>query len=381
LRAAPPKPLTGARVLLVDDSDDNLEVTGRLLQRAGATVATARHGGEALERLAAEPQGHDLVLMDLQMPVLDGLQTTRLLRAEPALRHLPVIGLSASALASDRQRALDAGMEALVTKPFEPALLIERVQRRLGLHPVRPGPSTRPESAGSPGAPEPLRAPATTAPDNEWPQIDGLDLAGARRRLQDDLTLWRRLVRQMLATHRPAIRPDDDLDTRQRRMHRLAGAAGLIGAEDVRQAAMAAEAALRDVEASPTACDECLARVEGALAQFEARTQGLLGGARETPGLDATPSAIPVRIDDWLATLAANDLAALEQFDRLAETLKLHLAPAAYPLLEAAMQRLDFPEAARLWRAAGIDLDPRGGHAPVQAPPVAGATAASGDPA
>jgi HPt (histidine-containing phosphotransfer) domain-containing protein len=297
------------------------------------------------------------------------------------LRHLPVIGLSASALASDRQRALDAGMEALVTKPFEPALLIERLQRRLGLHTLRQGAPTGPEATGSSAVTEPSAAQAATPSDNEWPRIDGLDLAGARRRLQDDLTLWRRLVRQMLATHRPAIRPDDDLDTRQRRMHRLAGAAGLIGAEDVREAAMAAEAALRDVEVSPTACADHLARVEAALAQFEARTRGLLGVARETPGFVTAPSATPVRIHDWLTALAANDLAALEQFDRLADALRLHLTPAAFPLLEAAMQRLDFAEAARLWRAAGTDLDPRGGHAPVQTPPVAAAGAAPGDPA
>ena len=367
--------LTGARVLLVDDSDDNLEVTGRLLQRAGATVAMARHGAEALERLAAEPQGHDLVLMDLQMPVLDGLQTTRLLRAEPALRHLPVIGLSASALASDRQRALDAGMEALVTKPFEPALLIERLQRRLGLHTLRQGAPTRPEAAASPAVSEPSAVQGATPSDHEWPRIDGLDLAGARRRLQDDLTLWRRLVRQMLATHRPAIRPDEDLDTRQRRMHRLAGAAGLIGAEDVRQAAMAAEAALRNGEVNASVQQHAMARVEESLRRLEVELAPFFveplqplesaAGDRGLPhdtDLVEGPTRPPSRhtgtndrthpgIESWLAALARNDLSAVEQFEALAPLIQQRLGRQRHLAIERAIGGLRFEDALAEWHA------------------------------
>ena len=120
--------LEGVRVLLVDDSAINLDVGRAVLGSEGAQVRVAADGAEALQTLRAEPQAFDVVLMDVQMPRMDGHEATRCIRREPALAALPVIALTAGALSSERERAIDAGMNDFITKPFEAESMIERVR-------------------------------------------------------------------------------------------------------------------------------------------------------------------------------------------------------------------------------------------------------------
>ena len=119
----------GRRVLLVEDEPVNREIASELLQDAGLAVSTAEDGIAALERLAAERW--DLILMDMQMPRLDGLETTRRLRARPELVGLPVIALTANAFADDRARCLNAGMDDFVAKPVDPEALYATVLKWL----------------------------------------------------------------------------------------------------------------------------------------------------------------------------------------------------------------------------------------------------------
>jgi CheY-like chemotaxis protein len=117
-------------VLLVEDNELNQFVATELLgDVAGMDVTLAGNGSEALERLRAAP--FDLVLMDIQMPVMDGLQATRLIRADAALARLPVIAMTAHAFARDREQSRAAGMNDHVSKPFEPAQLFEVMLRWL----------------------------------------------------------------------------------------------------------------------------------------------------------------------------------------------------------------------------------------------------------
>ena len=122
--------LRGRRLLLVEDNDLNRIVATDLLGGvAGAIVDCAENGAEALERLAHER--YDLVLMDLQMPVMDGFEATTRLRREPALARLPVIAMTAYAMAQDRDRCLAVGMDDFVSKPFDPRNLFAVVARAL----------------------------------------------------------------------------------------------------------------------------------------------------------------------------------------------------------------------------------------------------------
>ncbi|HEY1093052.1 MAG TPA: transporter substrate-binding domain-containing protein, partial [Burkholderiaceae bacterium] len=121
--------LAGVRVLLVEDNEVNRDIAYEVLHQAGAEVDMAGHGRAALELLAEHPADHyDVVLMDLQMPVMDGLETTIALRADPRWRELPVIAMTAHAMADERAHCLAAGMDDYLTKPFEFAMLLQKVE-------------------------------------------------------------------------------------------------------------------------------------------------------------------------------------------------------------------------------------------------------------
>jgi signal transduction histidine kinase len=111
--------LNGLRVLAVDDSRLNLMVVERALTGEGASVKLAADGQQALQILKAQPHAFDVVLMDVQMPVMDGLTATREIRKEPALARLPVIALTAGVLPEERQSALDAGVNEFLAKPLD----------------------------------------------------------------------------------------------------------------------------------------------------------------------------------------------------------------------------------------------------------------------
>ncbi|WP_407279820.1 transporter substrate-binding domain-containing protein [Aromatoleum evansii] len=138
--------VAGARVLLVEDNELNREVVAALLRDSGVEVGFAEDGAEALRR--AQEQVWQLVLMDMQMPVMDGITATREMRKLPGLQGLPIVALTASAMPGDRERCLAAGMNDYLTKPVDPTRLQEALQRWIG-------PQTAVRSPTSPSQPVP----------------------------------------------------------------------------------------------------------------------------------------------------------------------------------------------------------------------------------
>jgi CheY-like chemotaxis protein len=112
------KRLSGARLLIVDDTETNREIAIKLLTLEGAICEGAENGYTAIERLRANPGDFDLVLMDVQMPDIDGYEATRIIRHDLGLVAMPVIALTAGAMASQRELAQAAGMNGFVAKPF-----------------------------------------------------------------------------------------------------------------------------------------------------------------------------------------------------------------------------------------------------------------------
>jgi CheY-like chemotaxis protein len=119
----------GARVLLADDDPVNQEVTTELLRRAGLNVEVADDGAQAIERV--REGRYDLVLMDMQMPRVDGIEATRAIRAQPGFERLPILAMTANAFDEDRERCLAAGMNDHVSKPVDPQSFYASVLRWL----------------------------------------------------------------------------------------------------------------------------------------------------------------------------------------------------------------------------------------------------------
>ena len=114
------------RILYVEDNDDNIYMLERRLKRAGFTILIARDGAEGVAMAGSEKP--DLILMDLGLPVLDGWEATRRIKAAEQTKHIPVIALTANAMSGDREKAMAAGCDDFDTKPVEFPRLLEKIQ-------------------------------------------------------------------------------------------------------------------------------------------------------------------------------------------------------------------------------------------------------------
>jgi len=234
---------SGIRVLLVEDNEVNQQVATELLETAGASVRIASDGGEAVKILAEgeAPPPFDVVLMDLQMPEMDGFTATRLLRAQPRLRGLPIIAMTAHALLEERQRCFEAGMNDHVSKPIDPDALFAALMRW-----AKP----RQVLAAGTGA-----RPAESADDAILPEIDGLDVAGGLKRVGGNKRLYRDLLLQFAAkqvdasSQLSAAIENGDRKLAERIAHTIKGTAGNIGLGQASTVAEKLERAIREEEA------------------------------------------------------------------------------------------------------------------------------------
>jgi signal transduction histidine kinase/CheY-like chemotaxis protein len=235
--------LHGRRVLLVEDNRLNQEVATQFLRRTGLVVSVAENGRIALERLA-EAQ-FDVVLMDCQMPVMDGYEATRLIRDQPQYRALPIIAMTANALVGDRERSLEAGMNDHLTKPVNANALYQILLRWLDSGnpsapaevPVATAPSHGTEMAAADALP---RLDVTTALDNMAGMQD-LYLEAAEMFLVDAPLQFQALQSALAA---------QDLPTAYRVAHTLKGMAASLGVERLRSWSFQMEHACREGDQS-----------------------------------------------------------------------------------------------------------------------------------
>jgi two-component system cell cycle response regulator DivK len=122
--------VVGKRVLLVEDNDDNRLIYATILTHRGYSVVEAPNGLDGV--LKAEAHHPDLIIMDISLPVMDGLEATRRIRANPSTSSIPVLAVTAHAREADRERALRAGCNDYLAKPVEPRRLVEQVERLIG---------------------------------------------------------------------------------------------------------------------------------------------------------------------------------------------------------------------------------------------------------
>ncbi|HIV70363.1 MAG TPA: response regulator, partial [Candidatus Aquabacterium excrementipullorum] len=324
--------LAGARVLLVEDQPMNQELACDLLMRAGLEVVTADHGADALDKLRTDGP-FDGVLMDCQMPVMDGYTATEKIRANPAWQHLPIIAMTASAMASDRDRVLACGMNDHITKPLELPQMFAILAR--WITPAHPA-AGRPWQAGG----------------DALPACAALDTRDGVTRCMGNVDLYRRLLKGFDKTQGQACAQIDealarhDYDEVLRIAHGVRGLAGNIGAQQLVHAiAQLEEACLR---ADP---DESVVRAKAAqegLKAVLADIATLVKPSAVEPA-DAPPRPAVSLLAPWwnqLATLIHDQDAQAPEV--LRQLLEQH--PALAPLdevarLRQALLRYDFDEA------------------------------------
>ncbi|MEY4589442.1 MAG: hypothetical protein RL497_1518 [Pseudomonadota bacterium] len=249
--------LQNLRLLLVEDNLNNQQIAQELLEAEGAHVRIAHHGREALELLeasiatspanSAHKVAYDLVLMDLQMPIMDGLTATRAIRTELGLQTLPIIAMTANAMASDRAACISAGMNDHIGKPFDLHHLVAVVRHYTGLEPRL----VDEHAVASHEAPE--AAPPDT---NPYP---GIDLNGALARLGGNQKLYLKMLPKLITSLETlpstldALLAQGDLVTLKREMHSLKGVASTMGLTLLTEAARSSEHALGAQDSQPDA--------------------------------------------------------------------------------------------------------------------------------
>ena len=188
------KGLEGARVLLVEDNELNQQVAMEILAGAGMIVSLAGNGQEALD--AVQANRYDAVLMDVQMPVMDGYTATRIIRRDLRFKDLPIIAMTAHAMAGDQEKSAAAGMNDHVTKPIDPKQLYAVLARWISASPP-PAEETRAPEMIPPDADgkalddsAPISAEAQPFPD----ALEGFDLMAGLSRLQGNKALYRKLL-------------------------------------------------------------------------------------------------------------------------------------------------------------------------------------------
>jgi CheY-like chemotaxis protein len=334
-QAVQPLPrLGGARVLVVEDNEVNRELAVEILRRGGVAVDLAengREGVEAVRRAADEGWLYDAVLMDVQMPEMDGMEATRLLRQEERFSNLPIIAMTANALASDREFCLQAGMNAHVPKPVDVTELYGTLARWIEVPALE---SVDEAAQGEPGS-------STTLPP-----LPGVNVSAGLGRALGNEALYRRLLLRFAegqADTVPNIRQAllrFDRDGALAIAHTLKGVAGNIGAMRIAQAAQDLEIRIRQPNLDTEELLEELALLEGELSPLLEALREL--GPEEPTG--ETEASGGVSLDELQKMLQEGDTEAVKHVEELKRAF-----PDSEPLsmLEAAVRSYDFELALR----------------------------------
>ncbi len=307
-----------AYLLLVEDNEINRQVAVEILTGAGFRVTVAEDGKQALDAVRAEkPDG---VLMDIQMPVMDGYEATREIRKDPAFKDLPIIAMTASAMVHDREEALAAGMNDFVSKPIDVKALFQVLARY-----VKSG-----------GKGKPLVAETVSKKKQPLlPELDGIDTPTGIKRLGGNTALYRKLLVKFAENHKHSVEEISEavkagnVTEAERRVHKVKGVAGNIAAIELFEAATKLDDALKlealdQIEALlgefSLAFDRVMTSLESLIPDEKVLKESDKAGPEQKPSLDL--EAVLNRLEKTVPLLREGDLDSAESLEEVSGLLK-----------------------------------------------------------
>jgi CheY-like chemotaxis protein len=315
---------------LVEDNELNQELAIEFLKKAGIQLVTALNGQEAIDILEEDAIGFDGVLMDCQMPVMDGYTASRLIRMDARWKDLPIIAMTANNMAGDRERCIEAGMTDHISKPLD----LDRMFATLSawIKPrVRTGGALPPTPPPSQADPLPgIAQPSVLVSEAVNPTLYRRILTKFRDRYRDFGDLFR------------AAQSDPDPQAAERCAHSLKGLAATIGAVATREAA----AVLEDLCRQGAEPERIAAQLKATLAELDPVIGGLEGLDR-APGSEGEPfgADIMMMLAQLCQWLDEGDSRALELLERIAPELGVIGRASTVRKLRAAVERFDFEPA------------------------------------
>jgi PAS domain S-box-containing protein len=315
--------IRGARILLAEDNAINQQVAREILESEGLEVIVAKDGREAV-RLATE-QRFDLILMDIQMPVMDGFEATARLRAMPEFKDMPILAMTAHAMAKDRRKSLDMGMNDHITKPFDPKELFSALTR--WIDPARINAAVHDEAGPKDAAP--------TAPQDDAVlpgTLEGIDIPSGLARVNGNKKLYRTLLIKLHDEYRDAhdricdLLDKGDMHEAMLLAHTVKGVAGNLGADRMQAAAAALEEPLKAGSLPDTS------RVDN----FRVSLESVMRGLEPLAGQTSAPPPNPAGAD--ISEIKARR----DVLERLLPEIKARKPRLCAPILEE-MATLNWP--------------------------------------
>ena len=313
-----PQELRGSVLLLAEDNEINREVAIEILTDAGLVVETAENGRIACDMIRANPMRYDVVLMDVQMPEMDGIEATQIIRTTHSAADLPIIAMTAHAYEKERQKCLDAGMNDHSAKPIEPALLVETLTRWL-----------KPRKLDA----AVVAVPAADQPAGDLPDsLPPFDIDGALARLNGRRKLLRKLIVDFGRKFGDAV-PDvrrqlawGHWDDARRQAHTLKGVAGALELRKVTEASRQLEDALveravADLPLLLDALEEAMGPAIAAALSLDTQPSSSLTAAALRRAVTLDYSEVALMLAEFRQLLQKRSLRARKIFEAIEERL------------------------------------------------------------
>ena len=337
----------GASILVAEDNELNQEVAMGLLSDAGFDVHIAKNGQEAVEMVAEH--NYDLVLMDMQMPVMDGVAATMEIRKDARFKDLPIVAMTANAMQQDKEKCAEAGMNDHVAKPIDPDELFRTLLKQIKPKQVVPAPEKANTAQKSPAQWQGI----------DMPVIDGLYVELGLRRVVGKKPLYLSMLRKYVTNQKNtpaeirAALDADDPATAERIAHSAKGVSGNIGAVGLQEKASELEKMIKE-GAARTAIDDRLSTFA------ELQSAMIMALKTALPPVVITPD--PVALDTSKMAevlsqlkqfLSENDSKAIDVLENNLDLLRFGLGPELFTEVDHAIEQFDYEKALRLLEKIG----------------------------